>query len=142
MNYIILVIPVPAGQALPFAATNGDLRRAAAFQALGASLPAQLTPLLPRASFFLERARRTMPREEKRMAVQPIEALTPREGEVLALLGKGLTNREIGERLVISEKTVKSHVSEILGKLNVSNRTEAVITAQRCGLLAPAGVAG
>ena len=67
-----------------------------------------------------------------------VEELTPRESDVLELLGQGLTNREIGQRLFISEKTVKSHMSEILAKLNVSHRTEAVVAALRYGILAPA----
>ena len=53
------------------------------------------------------------------------EELTPREREVLAELAKGASNREIGERLVISVSTVKKHVTSILAKLNVPNRREA-----------------
>lgn len=67
----------------------------------------------------------------------PLRSLTPREGEVLALLGLGLTNREISRRLVISEKTVKHHVGSILRKLAVADRTQAAIVAVRSGL-APA----
>lgn len=64
--------------------------------------------------------------------------LTPREGEVLRLVAAGLTNRAIGERLFISEKTASVHVSNILAKLGASGRTEAVAIAGRRGLL-PAG---
>jgi DNA-binding NarL/FixJ family response regulator len=53
---------------------------------------------------------------------------------VLDLLGAGLTNREISRRLVISEKTVKHHVSAVLRKLGVPDRTQAALVAVRAGL--------
>lgn len=59
------------------------------------------------------------------------DALTPRENEVLQLLGKGLTNREIGKRLVVSPKTVEHHVSQILAKLGAHTRAEAAAMAAR-----------
>jgi DNA-binding NarL/FixJ family response regulator len=76
----------------------------------------------------------------ERMADQPTvaaspEALTAREQEVLALLAVGLPNKEIGDRLTITERTVKFHVSSILGKLGASNRTEAVSIAAQQGLI-------
>ncbi len=61
--------------------------------------------------------------------------LTPREQEVLVLLAQGLRNQEIADRLIISVRTVKVHVSNILSKLGASNRTEAVAEARRRGLL-------
>jgi NarL family two-component system response regulator LiaR len=60
--------------------------------------------------------------------------LSERELEVLHLVADGLTNLEIADRLVISEKTVKSHVSNILGKLDLSDRTQAAVYAWRQGL--------
>jgi len=60
--------------------------------------------------------------------------LTRREMQVLELLGEGLRNREIAERLYISEKTVKNHMSSILAKLHVNDRTEAALLAARHGL--------
>lgn len=65
----------------------------------------------------------------------PAERLTPREGEVLDLLARGLSNREIANVLDITERTVKFHVSSILGKLDVENRTEAVSRAVQLGLV-------
>jgi len=61
--------------------------------------------------------------------------LTPREQEVLALLAQGRTNRQIGSELFISEKTASVHVSNILGKLHASGRTEAVTIAHQRGLI-------
>lgn len=65
--------------------------------------------------------------------------LTVREREVLALIVEGRTNREIGERLFISQKTVDVHVGNVLAKMRVSGRVEAATVAIRLGLLDPAG---
>lgn len=64
-----------------------------------------------------------------------VEDLTPRELEVLQLLAEGLSNRAIGNRLDISEHTVKFHVNAILSKLGAQSRTEAVVRATRLGLI-------
>lgn len=64
-----------------------------------------------------------------------VESLTAREMEVLELLGTGKTNKEIGADLFITERTVKFYVSAILGKLNASNRTEAVTIAVQRGII-------
>ena len=61
--------------------------------------------------------------------------MTPREREVLILLAKGLTNRQIAERLVVSEHTVHRHVTNILRKLDVPSRTAAAAQAVRAGLV-------
>lgn len=63
------------------------------------------------------------------------EALTERETEVLRLLAQGQSNKEIARELTIGEKTVKTHVSSILSKLNVSSRTQAALYAVRIGLV-------
>ena len=64
---------------------------------------------------------------------RPLHLLTKRECEVLQLLTDGQSNRSIGETLFISEKTVKNHVSSILQKMSVNDRTQAVVTAIKNG---------
>ncbi|WP_439564746.1 LuxR C-terminal-related transcriptional regulator [Microcella sp.] len=59
----------------------------------------------------------------------PLDGLTPREGEILALIAEGLSNREIGARLFLAEKTVKNYVSGILSKLGMQRRTQAAVLA-------------
>lgn len=65
----------------------------------------------------------------------PLEPLTPREQDVLALLAEGLPNKAIARRLDVSEHTVKFHLNAVLGKLGANTRTEAVTRALRAGLL-------
>jgi DNA-binding NarL/FixJ family response regulator len=66
-----------------------------------------------------------------------LEPLTPREREILGLLTRGHTNREIARQLVVSPGTVKNHVRHIIAKLGVSDRTQAAVRAVELGLLAP-----
>jgi DNA-binding NarL/FixJ family response regulator len=71
-------------------------------------------------------------------AVHPdLERLTAREREVLAGLGRGLSNRQLAAELYVSEKTVKTHVSNVLAKLRLGDRTQAALFAVRVGLADP-----
>ncbi|WP_309248475.1 response regulator transcription factor [Streptomyces sp. MNP-20] len=60
-----------------------------------------------------------------------LERLSPREAEILALIGEGLTNRQIADRLFLAEKTIKNRVSSILTKLGVGRRVQAAVIAER-----------
>lgn len=80
-----------------------------------------------------DRAAAVNPQDHEAPADDPFD-LTPRERQVLALLARGATNREIGAELFMAEKTASVHVSRILAKLNVRSRTEAASVAHRLGL--------
>lgn len=67
-----------------------------------------------------------------------IQTLTPRERDVIALIGEGLKNKDIAKRLFLSETTVRHHLTSVFAKLEVSDRLELVIYAYRHGLIKPA----
>ncbi|WP_233644733.1 response regulator [Streptomyces sp. BSE6.1] len=78
------------------------------------------------ATKLMARLRGEQAREE---APEALPGLTDREREILALIGEGLTNRQIGQRLYLAEKTVKNHISRLLAKLGVERRIQAAVIA-------------
>ncbi|USX56618.1 response regulator transcription factor [Lentzea sp. HUAS12] len=84
-------------------------------------------------SLLLNRIRRQCDTED------PVRMLTEQERMVLDLIGEGLTNRQIAERLFLAEKTAKNHVSRILAKLGLQRRTQAAVLASRLPRPAPRG---
>jgi DNA-binding CsgD family transcriptional regulator len=135
-----IALPWPAAYARLRAAeayvAAGD--RAAAAQPLTAAIDAaeaiEAAPLAAAGRALARRARiRLQAPVEQAPAPAPL-GLTPREHEVLLLLAEGHTNREIGARLYMSEKTASVHVSRILAKLDVGGRVEAAAVAHRLGL--------
>ncbi len=87
--------------------------------------PFTLPNLLARMEAVLRRSRRN----HSFTPAEPLKALTQREKEVLQMASEGANNKEIAEKLVLSEVTVKSHMNSIFKKLNVTNRTQAVLLA-------------
>ncbi|MFJ5972941.1 response regulator transcription factor [Streptomyces sp. NPDC093060] len=89
-------------------------------------------------------ARRTAPPLRQPRPAHPRSTATwphcpPREREVLALMGRGLSNTELAEALTLSEATVKTHVARIFAKLAPRDRAQAVVLAYETGLVAPGG---
>jgi DNA-binding CsgD family transcriptional regulator len=114
-----------------------DTREAAAREATAAFTEATAmgaAPLTEAVQAWARRARVPLPGTIRHR--EAATSLTSREREVLELVADGLSNRQIGERLFISTKTVSVHVSNVLAKLGVSGRAEAVDVAHRAGLLA------
>jgi len=72
-----------------------------------------------------------MRRQHQVNSTDRLDSLTPQEMKILRLIGDGLTNREIGERLYLSEKTIKNNVTSLLAKLDVQRRTQAAVLASR-----------
>jgi DNA-binding NarL/FixJ family response regulator len=108
-----------------------DLVHAVRVVAAGESL---LAPTVTRR--LIRDLARNRPREGRQPA-QRLAVLTARELETLRLLGRGLSNTEIAVAMVVSEHTVKTHVSNLLTKLGLRDRTQAVITAYETGLISP-----
>lgn len=123
LNRMLAAAPDHAWGILPLEATGEQIE--AAIQAVAAGLSVVTPPLL------------NLPLVDSELGteLQIIDPLTDREMEVLQLLAQGLANKQIAEKLSISEHTVKFHVSSIYTKLGVSNRTEAVRMGVRGGLI-------
>jgi DNA-binding NarL/FixJ family response regulator len=97
---------------------------------------ALLAPVITKrliSEFARQRPRPADPAQEPGL----LRALTPRETEVLRLIAGGLSNPEIAKRLVVTEETVKTHVSRVLSKLGLRDRTQAVVAAYESGLVVP-----
>ena len=86
---------------------------------------------------FLDAAVARRLAQEIRSPRSGLAALTAREREILALVAAGMSNKEIAAELVISERTARTHVSNVLGKLNLTSRTQAALVAVREGLVEP-----
>ncbi|GAA3148507.1 hypothetical protein GCM10017687_77210 [Streptomyces echinatus] len=86
----------------------------------------------PATTARLMRSLRTDPADTPSVPSE-LASLSPRERDILALIGDGLTNREIGRRLYLSEKTVKNHISRMLAKLGVQRRVQAAVLASHLG---------
>jgi RNA polymerase sigma factor (sigma-70 family) len=84
-----------------------------------------------------KRVIREFTRAQRAEPPKALDDLSEREREVLLLIAQGLSNAEIGERLFISETTVKTHVTHILSKLGLRDRVQAVVLAYRSGLVEP-----
>ncbi|WP_120337760.1 response regulator [Cryobacterium soli] len=106
-----------------------ELIRAVRVVAAGEGL---LSPSVTRRLLARMASGQTEPRDDS-----ALRALTEREKEVLGLVGRGLTNTEIGQRLFLSPLTAKTHVSRIMGKLAARDRVQLVIAAYEAGLVAP-----
>jgi DNA-binding NarL/FixJ family response regulator len=109
-----------------------DLVEAIRVVAAGEAL---LSPAITRR--LLDRFAARLPTTRSGGAAERLEDLTEREREVLLLIARGMSNAEVAERLVLSETTVKTHVSRILLKLDLRDRVQAVVFAYEVGLVQP-----
>ena len=135
---VVLLVRHPATEAVADALRAGVkavLASGLAGSEIVAAIEAAATGLVVLDAAGLETLLRVPSTVSSRGSETLVEALTPRETEVLRLLAAGLGNKEIASRLAISEHTVKFHVASILGKLGAASRTEAVTLGIRHGLI-------
>lgn len=120
-------------------ASEGDVRRAMAEKVEGYILKEALPEELIMAIRLVNQGRTYVDPTVVQLLVtrekdDPLAELTPREKEVLASLAAGLSNRDIAAKLFVTEYTVKKHVSQVLGKLGLADRTQAALYAMSHGL--------
>ncbi|MGZ6078228.1 MAG: helix-turn-helix domain-containing protein, partial [Myxococcaceae bacterium] len=128
------VLALVQGEQAARAALAGRAARVVLRTADAATLQAALLAIT-RGLVVLEHGFASLRPAPESRAAASAEAFTPREREVLALLARGLSNRDIADALDISAHTAKFHVNSILQKLGVERRTEAVVRAARMGLV-------
>lgn len=126
---VLLDEPSLAAETLA-AGARGILMRDASPQRIRAALIAASEGII-----VIDDALATNVLQQSRPPHELVEPLTAREAEVMQLLASGRTNKEIAQRLGVTEHTVKFHVNSILGKLGVATRTEAVVHAARLGIV-------
>ena len=135
-EYVVEALRAGASGFLLKDVTPGDFVAALRVVAAGDAL---LAPAVTRR--LLDRYADRLPPVDRCAPCRPGE-LTEREVEVLKLVAGGLSNREIAERLVLAEPTVKTHVSHVLDKLGLRDRAQAVVLAYELGLVRPGSIDG
>ena len=129
-DYVYEALSVGASGFMLKDAPAEELIRAVRVVAEGQAL---LAPTVTRRLIADVTSRRAAPRARP----AALDALTPREREVLELIARGLSNVEIAERLVVAEQTVKTHVGKVLSQLDLRDRAQAVVLAYESGLVTP-----
>jgi DNA-binding NarL/FixJ family response regulator len=135
-EYVVEALRAGASGFLLKDVTPNDFVAALRIVAAGEAL---LSPAVTRR--LLERFADRLPRTDDARSAA-LRDLTEREVEVLRLIARGLSNRQIAEHLVLAEPTVKTHVSHVLDKLDLRDRAQAVVLAYEAGLVRPGEIAG
>ncbi|MFF0487430.1 response regulator [Nocardia sp. NPDC004068] len=128
-DYVYEALSLGASGFLLKDAPADELVRAVRVVAEGQAL---LAPTVTRRLIADVMSRRTRPKP-----TAALDALTPREREVLELVARGMSNTEIAEALFVAEQTVKTHVSKVFSKLDLRDRAQAVVLAYESGLVTP-----